>query len=496
MGAVAGWRAVRHLDLFQTDLGQGVLAGAGATAVQLTLLAVVLLFAWGLFSAETSGKQSEQSGCGCLMGLAVVWGVLWWLGQTWYALVTGAGNLVLLAVFAACAWYVLRQSFQLAAERMGETRQALAASGVWALVLWLLHLLMPGFPVPLLAAALVAAGAVALDYQYVGGPRYDQYGNLREQARREREERAQQAAAEREAEQQRRVAEAEQQRLRQEQAAAEQRRAQEAARRQQEAQRQQREREEQERREAAQRRQQERLESLVPFLPTGSQSRIQARGPLLYLDVSTPLGLRQQIWADEAGLGEAGVTQVLVHFEKAVQRVEFLGGVYVMAPQNLAHQLDFWEQAEARKRRDIEPPKSPEPSDERGRREAIELGLRVEKEAQAAAIEAFQDWKVLTGVLMPRGGDIDLLLTRPDGQAFAVDIKAHAGRPSLVDGVLHFAGDEKAAVQRQLHIQAEEAVAQPVCWQPRSAYAPIELDGILFVAGEVKFLQMALSKRR
>lgn len=141
----------------------------------------------------------------------------------------------------------------------------------------------------------------------------------------------------------------------------------------------------------------------------------------------------------------------------------------------LGEQVAFWE--EARHLEDA----------------ARERGREVEAQALTALETAFPGWGVRRNLLMRRGGDVDAVLTRPDGTVFSVDVKSHRGAPTLHGGVLHFGRDEKGEVQAQLHLQARETGGQAVCWQPDASYGVRDLDGLRFVGGTVSELQQALS---
>lgn len=489
------------LSFFTSPLGQEVVQHAGNAAVTLVVGLVALLLAWGLLSSSASTKDNNSAGCGCLGGLAVLYGLYWAAMEVMDTLMTGSMYLVLLAAAAGASWFIFNQTSQLATQAMGSVPKMLLATAVWGGLLLVLSGLIPTFPLPLVITLLIAMGAAALDYQYWGGPAYDQHGDLREKARLAQEEQRRQQQAAREAERQRQRAERRAEHERREAQAAEQRRVQEQQRRKAE----QRQREQDHAKAEAQRalqvQRRERLNSLLGSLPAGSRYSFGQKGSLPYLEVTTPMGLLLHIWADEAGVSpNPSAKQLLVHFEKAVARTENMGGAYVLAQDKLAEQIDYWEQIERRSRNIQEPPAPPTEAERLEQQKAEEArlrGIEVEKEYQAQAQAVLTDWKVQTGLLMSRSGDIDLLLTTPDGQqTFAVDIKSHRGIPSLRDGVLHFGNSEKQKVQLQLHTQAAEALAQPVCWQPCAHYAWRKLDGILFVSGNAHQLRAALLGKR
>lgn len=121
-------------------------------------------------------------------------------------------------------------------------------------------------------------------------------------------------------------------------------------------------------------------------------------------------------------------------------------------------------------------------------------GREVESKALAALDRTFSGWSIQKGLLMRYGGDVDALLTRPDGKVFSVEIKSHRGPPDLKEGVLHFGRDEKAGVQEQLHLQARETNGQAVCWQPRAGYGIKWIDGVLFVGGKAQLLREVLGE--
>ncbi|WP_102126492.1 hypothetical protein [Deinococcus planocerae] len=149
--------------------------------------------------------------------------------------------------------------------------------------------------------------------------------------------------------------------------------------------------------------------------------------------------------------------------------VVFSGGL----PQ-LAEQVAFWDEALA------------------GENAARQRGRQVEAQALGQLDGVFAGWRIRKGLMMRTGGDVDALLTRPDGQLFSVDVKSHRGEPSLHDGVLYLGRDEKAGVQKQLHHQARETGGRPVCWQPEAQYGVRGLDGLLFVGGDARLLRQTL----
>jgi hypothetical protein len=147
-------------------------------------------------------------------------------------------------------------------------------------------------------------------------------------------------------------------------------------------------------------------------------------------------------------------------------------------PAGLAEQVVFWEAPRAQEQA------------------ARQRGVEVEAQALGHLKTAFSGWRIQMGLLMRHGGDVDALLTRPDGRVISVDVKSHRGTPNLVDGVLYLSRTEKSGVQRQLHLQAQETGGQGVCWQPEANYGVMELDGLLFVGGDVWQLREALTSVR
>ena len=153
------------------------------------------------------------------------------------------------------------------------------------------------------------------------------------------------------------------------------------------------------------------------------------------------------------------------------------GGGEVVLPgglPQLVEQVEFWDEAAS------------------SERQARERGIQVEAQALAQLASAFPGWRIRTGLLMRSGGDVDALLTRPDGQVYCIDVKSHRGPPELQGGVLYFGRDAKDGVQQQLHLQARETGGQSVCWQPEAEYGVRQLDGMTFVGGGVKLLQQTL----
>ncbi len=122
-------------------------------------------------------------------------------------------------------------------------------------------------------------------------------------------------------------------------------------------------------------------------------------------------------------------------------------------------------------------------------------GRDVEVWALDALEGVFAGWTVRRSLLMRRGGDVDAVLTRPDGQVFRADVKSHRGMPSLKAGVLYLGQSEKGSVQIQLHLQAQETGGQAVCWQPEAQYGTLWLGGLLFVGGSASLLQHTLEDR-
>lgn len=182
--------------------------------------------------------------------------------------------------------------------------------------------------------------------------------------------------------------------------------------------------------------------------------------------VSTPpqLRLAREEDAQILHVGQGGGAPFIQDDE-----VVFYGGL----PQ-LAEQVGFWDESLA------------------GENAARERGRRVETEALGQLDAVFRGWRIRKGLLMRSGGDVDALLTRPDGQLYCVDVKSHRGEPSLQEGVLSLGRDEKAGVQKQLHHQARETGGRPVCWQPEAQYGVRGLDGLLFVGGDVRLLRRTL----
>ena len=105
----------------------------------------------------------------------------------------------------------------------------------------------------------------------------------------------------------------------------------------------------------------------------------------------------------------------------------------------LAEQVQFWDERAAATLRAQE-------AEQRAR----ERGVEVEVQALAQLAGAFPGWRVRTGLLMRSGGDVDALLTRPDGRTYCVDVKSHRGPATLQDDVLHFGRDARNDVRRQL----------------------------------------------
>lgn len=147
-------------------------------------------------------------------------------------------------------------------------------------------------------------------------------------------------------------------------------------------------------------------------------------------------------------------------------------------PHGLAEQVSFWERAAQHE-------------------QAVrQRGRDVETQAVQHLAGVFPGWLIRLGVLMRRGGDVDAVLTRPDGRVFSVDVKSHRGTPELVDSVSYLGRSEKGAVQRQLQLQAQETGGQAVCWQPEAGYGVLRLDTLLFVGGDGLVLREALTDVR
>jgi len=144
-------------------------------------------------------------------------------------------------------------------------------------------------------------------------------------------------------------------------------------------------------------------------------------------------------------------------------------------PSGLAEQIQFWESSVAHQ--------------QAVRQRGVDLEVQVLGQLDAT----FPGWRIQKGLLMRHGGDVDALLTRPDGKVFSVDVKSHRGTPALMQGVLHFGRAEKGDVQRQLQLQAQSTGGQGVCWQPEAGYGTVWLDGLLFIGGDVLQLREELS---
>ncbi|GGO29795.1 hypothetical protein [Deinococcus humi] len=201
-------------------------------------------------------------------------------------------------------------------------------------------------------------------------------------------------------------------------------------------------------------------------------------------------GTRYHVYAQPSGPVSAAETRdqtALARREGAtVVRLDLHGGpstvqgqeIWLHAGvQGLAEQVGFWEAAALNE-------------------QAVrQRGHDVEAWALDELESIFATWTVRRGLLMRRGGDVDAVLTRPDGQVFSVDVKSHRGTPSLKAGVLYLGQSEKGGVQSQLHLQAQETGGQAVCWQPEAQYGTLLLGGLLFIGGPASLLQHALEDR-
>lgn len=205
-------------------------------------------------------------------------------------------------------------------------------------------------------------------------------------------------------------------------------------------------------------------------LPKGWQvARLEARcaavvGPatrhLLFLDEVQHTERTQSVL-------DQGDVRVHSWIPSAGQALVQLGGVQLGGDvAAVAEQLVYWDDVVGR---------------DRARRQA---GVDAERQAvEALQRTAPPGWRVQAGLLMTGGGDIDALLTGPDGARWVVEVKSHRGAPSLIGGTLHFGQDEKGDVWTQVRRQAREADARPIVWQPLADHAPWNREGVTFLAG-------------
>ncbi|WP_420594332.1 hypothetical protein [Deinococcus sp.] len=210
--------------------------------------------------------------------------------------------------------------------------------------------------------------------------------------------------------------------------------------------------------------------------------------------LTCPSGTRYHVYAlafesDTASVRDAARQQATLARSEGVTilRLDHRGGAALIQGQEiilhtgasgLAEQVEFWEQATLKE-------------------QAIrQRGLDVEARALDELDRALPTWQVRRGLLMRRGGDVDAVLTRPDGLVFCLDVKSHRGTPHLVDGVLHLGRTEKGAVLRQLRLQAQETGGLSVCWQPEADYGDVLLEGVMFVGGPIWVLLEVLVRAR
>lgn len=125
-------------------------------------------------------------------------------------------------------------------------------------------------------------------------------------------------------------------------------------------------------------------------------------------------------------------------------------------------------------------------------------GIRVEKKA-IKGLRLPTGWNVEANVLIEGLGDVDLLITNPEGEKFVVEIKSHAS-VSKKGGLLFkeelVRGDGKRFVKdpvEQVLSISERLVAKPILWFPEAQVNRFNLKcGVVVVCGPPRKLKAAI----
>jgi hypothetical protein len=129
-------------------------------------------------------------------------------------------------------------------------------------------------------------------------------------------------------------------------------------------------------------------------------------------------------------------------------------------------------------------------------------GKQIEQ-SSVRGIKMPDGWVCIPNRMLPGGGDIDLYLESPDGQAYAVEIKSlqnvvvkHAflrlGKSKLVQASRKKLSDDPIP---QTLRSAEAVNAKPVLWLPKSDGKTATVQGVTVVFGSRKSLYKAVGAK-
>lgn len=124
-------------------------------------------------------------------------------------------------------------------------------------------------------------------------------------------------------------------------------------------------------------------------------------------------------------------------------------------------------------------------------------GLYIENK-YISSLKLPKDWKIERNLVLPSGGDLDVLVTDPNKNRFAIEIKSHDGamlRKKWITGgeyIVRLNGKKfRTDPVKQVELAAEHLGARPVVWFPVSKIKhPLRLkNGTTIVHGEQRYLK-------